>query len=74
MKVTYNYLTARGLAKSRLEAMDQCALKILKESGPWLDSGLIDKTNENIASLLPASLSSWCPPKYNLKHVRLEQK
>ena len=30
MKVSYNYLIARAQGKSRRDAMDQCAIKILK--------------------------------------------
>ena len=30
MKVSYNYLHARATANSRTEAMNQCAIKILK--------------------------------------------
>ena len=32
MKVSYNYLIARSTAKTKKDAMDQCALKILKVS------------------------------------------
>jgi len=74
MKVSYNYLHARASDSSRKEAMNQCAVKILKDTGPWLDPSVVDAALDPIKAILPKMSTSWLPFKYNLKHVRLHEK
>jgi len=74
MKVTYGYLISRGQASTKKEAMDAAALKILKDSGPWLDEVVLEKLSCALEEVLPKSCFTWLPPKYNLTHVRLDDK
>jgi len=74
MKVSYNYLVARAQGKTNKDAMNACAVKILKDSGPWLDITLLDSLTESLARLLPGSCKEWLPPKYNLAHARIEDR
>ena len=76
MKVSYNYLVARSEAATRREAMDLCAVKILREAGPWLEPSLVATAiTDSLPNLLPKrTVNSWLPPKYNVRHIRLVEK
>jgi len=71
MQLTYFDGTVTSQGDSEDEAMQEAAVAMLKEAGPWIEDHVFEEVTTGIKAALPMCYMLWLPPLYNLAHVSM---
>jgi len=71
MQLTYFDGSVTSQGDSEEMAMQEAALAMLKEAGPWVEENVFEEVTTGIKASLPMCYMTWLPPLYNLAHVSM---
>eukprot|EP00092_Neocalanus_flemingeri_P045044 GFUD01050165.1.p1 GENE.GFUD01050165.1~~GFUD01050165.1.p1 ORF type:complete len:1287 (-),score=400.71 GFUD01050165.1:284-4144(-) len=71
MQLTYFDSSVTSEANSEDLAMQEAALAMLKDAGPWIEDSVFEEVTTGIKASLPMCYMTWLPPLYNLGHVSM---
>lgn len=71
MQLTYFDGSVTSQGDSEELAMQEAALAMLKEAGPWIEENVFEEVTTGIKASLPMCYMTWLPPLYNLAHVSM---
>lgn len=71
MQLTYFEVTVKSEGDSEELAMQEAALAMLREAGPWVEDSLFDEVTNGLKANLPMCFMNWLPPLYNISHVSM---